>query len=240
LQQQIAGLNEGSLLDGEGIDDAVEWGADTRFAQCVFSGIVGSLRHGSFRFNFCSLRLRIAFLLFLFERSHVGLGALQCVFLLAHLAGRCSAFLLQAPQRFQIALGGIARGKGICEIFVEFDELFLRASGLQRSLVGLCRFYLCLSARGLGANIVVVELQQKLSLTDVVALLHQQAFHRGRDRRVRFEIKILNGFDLAVGGNHAADGTTLDACGAHSKRRRVEIGIKKRECHQSYYDPDPA
>jgi len=52
-----------------------------------------------------------------------------------------------------------------------------------------------------------------LAFTYVIAFLDQQAFYRGRDRSVR--LKVLNGFNLAVGGNKAADGAAFDGDRAH-------------------------
>jgi len=60
----------------------------------------------------------------------------------------------------------------------------------------------------LKANLGVVELKQELSLADVVAFLHQYALDGRRDWRVCF--KVLDGFNLSVGGNQAGNGPTLD------------------------------
>ena len=96
---------------------------------------------------------------------------------------------------------------GFDELRIQGEQFFLRATGLQGGLIGLRGLHLCLSAGGLRANVGVVELQQELAFAHMVAFLDQQAFHRGRDGGVRFEI--LNGLNLAVGGDQAADGTAL-------------------------------
>jgi hypothetical protein len=62
---------------------------------------------------------------------------------------------------------------------------------------------LSLGTRSLGADVGVVELQQELALAHMVSLLDQQAFYRGRDGSVGFEV--LNRLNFAVGGDQTAD-----------------------------------
>ena len=105
--------------------------------------------------------------------------------------------LLQFLQRIEIVLG-----RGLCalrldDLRVERDELFLRASSLEFRLIGLRGSHLGLRLSCLGANVVVVQLQQQLAFAYVVAFLHQQAFHRGGNGSVRFEV--LERLNLAVG-----------------------------------------
>ena len=66
-------------------------------------------------------------------------------------------------------------------------------------MIGLSGADLGLGAGGLAAEVLVVELQQKLPLADVIAFLHQQQLDRRGDGGVGFEI--LNGLDFSVGGN---------------------------------------
>ena len=94
---------------------------------------------------------------------------------------------------------------------------------MQGGFVGLRSFDLRLGACSLGANVGVVELQQELALAHVIAFFDQQAFYRGRDRSVGFEV--LNGLNLPVGGDHAADGTALDRDGTYFERSRMKIRI---------------
>ena len=90
-------------------------------------------------------------------------------------------------------------------------------------------------------EMIIVELQQKLTFAYVVALIHQQALDCGRDGRVRFEI--LNGLNLAVGGNQTADGAALDGGGAYFERSLVKDGIQQsqdsQQCKRGPY-PTPA
>ena len=73
-------------------------------------------------------------------------------------------------------------------------SLFLRASSLEFRLIGLRGSHLGLRLSCLGANVVVVQLQQQLAFAYVVAFFHQQAFHRGGNGSMRFEI--LDGLNL--------------------------------------------
>ncbi len=97
-------------------------------------------------------------------------------------------------------------------------------------MIGLRGFHLSLGAGGLRADVGVVELQQQLSLAHVVAFLYQQAFHRGRDGSMR--LKVLDGLNLAVGGDQAADRTALHDRDAHFQRSLVKIGIQHRQTGQ--------
>jgi hypothetical protein len=93
-------------------------------------------------------------------------------------------------------------------------------------LIGLRGFYLSLGTGGLRANVGVVELQQQLSFAHAVAFFDQQALYCGRDGSVRF--KVLEGFNLAVGGDLAADGAALHRGGTHFQRGLVDIRIQDR------------
>ena len=123
----------------------------------------------------------------------------------------------------ETALRRIASAPRFYELRIEGQHLFLGASSLESGLVGLGRLHLCQGASGLGADVGVVQLQKELALAHVVALLHQQALYGRRDGSVRFEV--LQGLNLAVGGDQAANRTALDGGGTYFERSLVKIGI---------------
>ena len=116
LQKQIAGLNKCSLLDGKGIDDAIEGGAHAGLAKCVFGGLIGGLRFGRLGLDAGGFGFGIAVFLFLLEQDDVRLGALQSVFGLADFTGGRCALLLQTAQGIEIALGQVARAAGLNQL----------------------------------------------------------------------------------------------------------------------------
>ena len=86
---------------------------------------------------------------------------------------------------------------------VESENLFASTAGGEVSLIGLGSFHLGLRSGGLAAQVAVIELQQELTLANVVSFFYQQTLHGSGDRRVGFEI--LDGFDFAIGRNQTAD-----------------------------------
>ena len=158
------------------------------------------------------------------EQGDIGLSALQSVFGLPNFARGRRTFLLQTPVSIETALGRDASTAGFDELGIESNHFFLSATGGELGLVGLRGCYLSFGAGGLGAYIVVVELQQKLPFAYMVALLDQQALNRRRDGSVRFEVS--NGFDLAIGGDDAADRTALDSGRPNFQGSLVKIVVE--------------
>src|SRR5207302_10090728 len=91
-----------------------------------------------------------------------------------------------------------------------------------------------LGVRRLTANVGVIELEQKLSLADVIAFMHQQASYGGGDGGMCFEI--LYWLDFAVGGNHAANGAALDQRGVYLEN--LTTGQQRDEHGRSDYSGD--
>src|SRR5262249_23119892 len=77
-----------------------------------------------------------------------------------------------------------------------------------------------------------VQLQEQLTLLDVVALMNQQLQNRGSNRSMSFEI--VDGFDFAVGGNYAADVSALGSSGAH----RNDLAARHERGQQDYAHHD--
>jgi hypothetical protein len=166
----------------------------------------------------------------LLQKSGVGLGALQDFFGLLDFSGGGCSLLLQAAEGFKVALGFIARAASFDELGIEGKEFFASATGAEVGLIGLRCFYPSLRTRRLTAQIGIVELQEELSLTDVIAFLYKQTLYCGGDGRVSFEI--LYGLDLAIGGNEAPDGSALDrGCSDSQRGRAVEKG-DGRKCRE--------
>ena len=224
LKEQLTGLNERSLLDRQGIDDTVKRCADAGFAEGIFGGIIGGLCFRTLSLNSSDFGLGVAVFLFLLDEIYVGLGPLQIVFGLVNFARRCGTLLLQTTESVEIALGQVECAVRLYELRIQSEQLFLRATGFKGGLIGLCGLHVGLSAGGLRANIGVVELQQELAFAHTIAFLDQQAFHRGCDGGVRFEIP--NGLNLAVSRDETADGTALHRGGTHLQRGLVKIGIQ--------------
>jgi hypothetical protein len=138
---------------------------------------------------------------------------LQRVFGLVNFAGGCCALLLQSAESIEIALREIARAARFHQLRIQGQHFFLSAPALQSGLVGLRGFDLSLGAGRLGADIGVIELQQKLALAYVVALLNQQTLYRSRDGGVGLEV--LNWLNLAVSRDHTADGAAVNSSDSH-------------------------
>jgi len=146
--------------------------------------------------------------------------------------------LLQAVQGIEFVLGDIASAAGLDQFRIQRQHFLLCAFVVEGRLIGLRGLDLSPGAGRLRANIGVVELQQQLPLAHVVALLHQQAFYRGRDGSVGLEI--LNGLNLPVGGNQAADGSSFGGDRAYFHRSLVEIGVQDRQdSQQCEREPNP-
>ncbi len=94
-------------------------------------------------------------------------------------------------------------------------------------MIGLGGFDLRLGAGSLGADVGVVELQQKLALVHMIAFLDRQALYRRGDGSVRFEAFVLNRFNLSVGRNEAADWTAFDPGRPHFERGLVQIRVQQ-------------
>jgi hypothetical protein len=75
----------------------------------------------------------------------------------------------------------------------------------------------------------------------MIAFLHHEALYGGRDGRVSLEVEVLDGLDLAVGGDQAADRTALDRDCMYFQRSLMEILIKdeekENECGRNPYPP---
>ena len=210
LQKQISSLHVCALLHGQGIDNAVERGADAGFAERVFGGVIGGLGFGTLRVHLGDFRRRVTVFLFLLEQCEVGLGAVQAVFGSLDFSRGGIALLLQTAEGLETALRGVALAAGFYQKRVEGKDFLVSASGGDVGLIGLRGGHLRLRVLGLAADVGVVELQKKLSFVHVVAFFDQQALDDRGDRRVGFEIFILERLNFAVGGNQAADGAALD------------------------------
>jgi hypothetical protein len=81
--------------------------------------------------------------------------------------------LLQAAKRVKIALGVIPCTASFDQLRVESENLFASTAGSEVSLIGLGSFHLGLRSGGQAAEVPVIELQQELTLTNVVSFLHQ-------------------------------------------------------------------
>jgi hypothetical protein len=122
---------------------------------------------------------------------------------------------------------------------VKREHFVASAAGRNVSLIGLRSPYLCLRARGLAAQVSVIELQEQLAFANVVSFFHQQMLHRGGDGGVRFEI--LDGLGFAVGGDQAADGAALHRGSANIQRARLgEERDYGERGEQSQCPPDSA
>ena len=66
-----------------------------------------------------------------------------------------------------------------------------------------------LGSGGFRTDVGVIELQQNLASLYVIPFFNQQAANRGGNRSVSFEI--VNGLNLAIGRDDAANGTALDS-----------------------------
>ena len=143
------------------------------------------------------------------EEGEIGLSPLQGVLGLADFSGGGGALLLQATQGAEIVLSRFSEAAGFDELRVEGDNFFLGSAGSQGVLVGLRRLDLGLGTRGFRTDVRVVQLQQYLALLYAIAFFDQQAANRGGNRSVSFEI--VNGLNLAIGGDDAANGTALDS-----------------------------
>ena len=174
------------------------------------------------------------------EQSGVGLGTLQCIFSLLDFAGGGCALLLKTAKSVQIALGGVARAARFDQLGIEREQFFTRATGVNVGLIGLRRFDLGLGARGLAAQVGIIELQQQLTLANVVAFFHEQMFHGRRNRGVRLEV--ADGFDFAVGGDQTADWPAFDCGGANPQRAgaREDRDDSKRDGDGSDTQPGTA
>ncbi len=106
-------------------------------------------------------------------------------------------------------------------------------------MIGLRGLDLRLGAGGLAADIGIIQLQQQLAFAHVIAFLYQKTFYRSCNRRVRFEV--LDGLNLAVGGDQAADRSALHRDRVYLQRSLVQIGIeygeKQNECGGDPYPP---
>ena len=177
------------------------------------AAVVGGLGFRSQRLNPGDLGPRVAVFLFLLEQSGVGLGTPQCVFGLLDLTRRGCALLLESEQSIKIALRGITGAAVFDELGVEREDFFACTAGIDVGLIGLRRFDLGLGASGLAAQVGIIELQQQLTLANVVTFFHEQMFHGSGGRGVRFEV--ADGFDFSVGGDQAADRSASDCGGAN-------------------------
>jgi hypothetical protein len=72
----------------------------------------------------------------------------------------------------------------------------------------------------------------------VVAFFYEQTFHGGSDRRVR--LKIPDGFNFAVGGNHAANGSALDCGRANPQGAGANEDRDESEDGNERTDPQPS
>ena len=236
LQQQISGLHIRALFHRQRINDAVKRRAHAGFVERIFGCIVGGMGFSALGLHFRCFRFGVAVFLFFFQQVGVSLGALQCFFSLLHFTGRGCALLLKASKRVQIALGIVLRAAGLDQLGIQRKNFFVRATAAKIRLFSLRRFNLSLCAGCLAAQIAVIELQEQLPFADVIAFLHHQAFHRGRDRGMSF--KILDGFHFTIGRDQAPDGTALHSCDANLQRRLAsEKGDRGQGSGYSYYHP---
>ena len=165
------------------------------------------------------------------------MSALHAVFGLLDLASGRRALLLQAAERFQIALGSVAGRAGFYELYLNREHFFMRTSGVESTLVSLRGSYQRLGFRRLTTNVGVIELQQQLAFADVVALLHKQALDGGGYRGVGFEI--LHWLDFAIGRNEAADGSSLNLDRAHGHRSAARNENDQHDYRYAQQRPDP-
>src|SRR5205807_2600247 len=106
--QQLARGDVVALLYRQGVDNAIEGGADVGLAQDILGGIVGRLRLALLGFYFGDFRRGVTSFPFLFQQVQVGQRRVVFGFGGAYFASRGSTVFLQAFEGVQVPLGIIA------------------------------------------------------------------------------------------------------------------------------------
>jgi len=241
LQEQIARLYECTRLYKNGIDNPVKRCSDARFAERIFGARICGLSLQGLCLGAGNFWSRIALLLFLLEQVQISLCVPQGRLCLADFSGRGRPILLKALERVEIVLGYVSRAAGFDQLRIQGDDFFLGTAVFCCGKTGLCGLDLRLGFGSLRANIVVIELQQKLPLLDVIALFDEQALDDSGDRGMSLEANILDGFDFAVGGNDASNGAALYRYGVNFDWRLMQVRIQDEDQNDACgNNPNPA
>ena len=123
---------------------------------------IGALCLALCGFHSGNLRRRVAIFLFLLQQLEIRFRRGQLIFRLLHFTRRRRAILLQSLQGFEIALGGVPPGAGLCQLRLKSQNFFPVAATLHRADFGLRGSHLGQSPSRLAAGFGVVQLHQQL------------------------------------------------------------------------------